>query len=222
MKSIFSLLSFAFFCGISLSGFAQENLKSSKILYDKGLEEIYDVQEYNGGYIALGHKGDAATTKKLWLIKFDKNLNVLGSKVVYNQELVSPFQLQPLANGNVLVLAQDVSKKLQSSIVFCLHPEGALSWSKRFASKGNVELSDIVVNKQDVYLYGANKHILNEYPNNDKALLIKMDVSGNEKWQKEIAMGSVELRTKQLLLDKNNHLLLTGTLTDVEPAVPTK
>ena len=216
MKKYISLLLITFFCGFSITSLAQDNLKSSKILYDKGLEEIYDVQEYNGGYIALGHKGDEATTKKLWLIKFDKDLNVIGSKVIFNQELVSPFRLQKLSNGNVLVLAQDASQKVQNSVLFCLHPEGAISWSKRFSSALNIELSDMLVTKdQTVYLYGAKKHIINTMPNNDIALLIKIDQLGNQQWQKEIEMGAVELRTKQLMLDRNNNLLLTGTLIDI-------
>ena len=219
MKNHFSIFITTLLCVFSFSVLAQENLKSSKILYDTGLEEIYDVQEYNGGYIALGHKGDEATTKKLWLIKFDKELHVIGSKVVYNQALVSPFRLRKLTNGNVLVLAQDVSAALQRSVLFCLHPEGALSWSKNFSADVNIELSDMAVGpRQEVYLYGAKKHIINTYPNNDRALLIKIDQQGNQLWQKEIAMGSVELKTKQLLLDKNNELVLTGTLVDVEPA----
>lgn len=216
MKKYISLLLLIFFCGFSVLSFAQENLKSSKILYAKGLEEIYDVQAYNGGYIALGHKGEEATNKKLWLIKFDKDLNVIGSKVIYNQELVSPFRLQKLRNGNVLVLAQDASKKIQSSILFCLHPEGAISWSKEFSSAVNVELSDMLVTKdQSVYLYGAKKHIINEQPNTDQAILIKIDQKGQQLWQKEIDMGVSELRTKQLILTSDNNLLLTGTLTDV-------
>ncbi len=217
MKKVLSAVLMTLFCGFSIVSLAQENLKSSKILYDKGLDEIYDVQPISNGYLALGHKGDEATTKKLWLIKFDKQLNVVGSKIIYNQALVSPFRLQPMANGNVLVLAQDVSKDVQSSILFCLHPEGAISWSKRFAGTANIELSDLLVTAdQSIYLYGAKRHILNASPYNDQALIIKLDKNANQLWQKEIAMGDVELRTKQMLLDKNNNLILTGTMTSVE------
>lgn len=213
MKNIIALLLAVLFAGTL---FAQEQLKSSKILYNQGLEELYELQKVHDGYLALGLKGSEATNKKLWLIKFNQRFEVVGSRIIYNEVLENPFKMVQLPNGNTMILAQQLKDKIKQSILIKLSPDGRILNAKVFQDKQNVELSDMVLVGNELFIYGAKKHITNEQPEYDKMLLIKTTTEAQVLWQKEYDLGQVELTSKQLIVDSRGDLLLTGTLVNLD------
>jgi len=201
---------------LSSNIFAQESLKSTKIIYDNGLDEVYKLEKVHDGYIAIGSKGAEATTKKLWLLKLNEKLELQSSKIIYSEQLESPFELLPLMNGNLLVLGQREQKELRSTVALCISSKTDILWAKNFGAMQHVEFSQAVQKQaNEIILFGTEKHLLNEGAF-DKLALLHLNMNGGILDSKQIYMGSVELDAKEIQVNAAGNLLLLGNLVDLD------
>lgn len=200
--------------------FAQEKIRSSKIIYDQGLEEIFTFQKTNDGFIALGEKGDAAETKKLWWMKFNTKMELQSSKMIGNAHLTSPYKLLHLSNGSDLILAQNEQDFNSYPVLICVNSFGELLWSKEIKGERNFYINDMQLSDNGIILCG-NATGLHTQEKGDKVVIIKMDILGNTLWQNEYDLGNVELNSRQLLIGNRGELFIAGSYLDLNTIVAT-
>lgn len=192
---------------------AQQQLKSTKLIKDNDIEELYQVIPTTKGYLGLGLKGENALDKKLWLMSMDEKMQMIRSEVLANDNLSTPFKFIQLQNGNTLILAQHETEKGKQSILFCLSNEAKIIWAKSFNMEGNVLFLDMsLTNKNEIIFTGKEFLRGNLSNDNDKLVIMKTNLDGSIFWQKKLDLGRCEINPKNILVDNNQNIVLNGTI----------
>ncbi|QLH46956.1 MAG: hypothetical protein HWD58_15805 [Bacteroidota bacterium] len=101
----------------------------------EGIEELYQIQTNEAGYLTVGMKGDDALSKNLWLNQMDVNMQMQRAVVAKKLQLSDPFHVLDLANGEFLVLAQQEVKGFKQSVLFRVNSKFEVIWAKSFLYK---------------------------------------------------------------------------------------
>lgn len=215
MKKLNSTL-FVLFALVN-TGMAQQKLKSTKLIRAEGIEELYQIQTNEAGYLTVGMKGDDALSKNLLLNQMDVNMQMQRAVVAKKLQLSDPFHVLDLANGEFLVLAQQEVKGFKQSVLFRVNSKFEVIWAKSFSlQREGLELTDLVAgSQQEIYLIGKSMLTGSLAYDQESLFLLRLNTDGQIFWQKAFSFGHTAIHPKQVLFH-NGKLLITGHLIQPE------
>lgn len=202
-----------------LSGnlFAQEKLRSTKLIKDSGIEELYQIAHTADGFIGIGLKGNDALQKKLWMIKFDEKMQITRSEILSNQALTDPFKILTLQNGNFLILAQLDEPANKKSILFCIDKKSNIVWAKSLEQNGNIQLLDMCLSGNNEIVFVGKEYLKGQLSKeSDRLIVMKTNMDCRILWQQCLDLGHSEINPKNIFADNQNNIILNGTITLVD------
>lgn len=195
---------------------AQQQLKSTKLLKDTGIDELYQVSHTSDGFVCIGMKGDDALNKKLWLLKLDEKMQVVKSEILANQTLSDPFKVLHLGNGNTLILAQLDDNNVKKSILFSLDKSSSIRWAKSFDMGANTHFFDMVLDDKNEIVFVGKQYMKGMLVNDkDQLVVMKTTIEGFVQWTSIIDMGQCELNPKNIFVDNQHQIVINGTKTEL-------
>ena len=201
-------------CSAVLNGIqAQQKLRSTKLLKDQGIEELFQITPSETGFLALGMKGTEAGNRQLWLIEMDAKMQVTKSSIAHSTSLNHPFKTVRLPSGKTILLAQDESNSASGSVLLAFNKKSDIEWSRTLFQNESVEFCDLTTNLQgELFLLGKQKMKSSLAYDRDYLLLVKMSAQGQVVWQRKLDLGHLEINPRQLILDQDGNLTVSMNL----------
>jgi hypothetical protein len=133
-------------------------------------------QTIDGGYILSGYGSTAIT-------RVDANGSVLWSKEV-NSNLV--YEIQQTTDGNFMGLTS-----FSGACLIKLNSAGDTIWAKKYSVPGNSAANSFQQTSDGGYIISGQVNATANYPEDDRAFVIKTNSLGNIEWQKNYGNATI-------------------------------
>ena len=176
----------------------------------KDYDRLYSLIETKDAGICLAgytiSKG--AGESDIWLVKIDKQGNLLWDKTVGGKENEIAFSLVETADKNFVVasITEGKGNGAYDAYIFKVSPAGQILWEKTFGQKGWDKASQVIATRDGgVAVSGFSKSKRN-MPN---FWIVKLDSTGRTLWKKNF--GGKQDEANGLVETKNGNLIVVGS-----------
>ena len=184
-------------------------------VYDEGfLERPADVLILeDGGYMIVGTiRPTVISDDQVFLLNIDKRGNKRWSKTIESDTDDAAVAIKPAVGGEgyiILGSSYDKTKQQDDDVLLLeVNEEGQELWRQTIGGQSKDQAAGIVP-VTDGYIIAGNSPIEGGILNN--IVLRKVDVTGSPVWTKSYGEANKIEQSNDLILDKDNNLVITGT-----------
>lgn len=191
------------------------NVVNSKVLKKNQDQEFYAVDVTVGGDIVLAGIDIVDTTNwmDMYVVKLDKDLNVIWEKRIGSNEMDMAHTVKALPTGEIIVAGyteKNRNKSGRDGYAVLLDKEGEIILEKVFEAEGDGEIKAVINDDSGNLLFVVIENIYDPFSSTGDLTLIKVAADGNF-IDGEILIGDA---TASRIIKYNSGYLIIGTYYD--------
>jgi hypothetical protein len=175
-----------------------------KVIGDRGIDEGSNIiTNTDGSFMMAGSRTDKDTRIwNAWLVKFDKDGNILWQKTYFPGEISESYSMQSCPDGGYLVLGGCASVRpgMRKLLIFKVDAQGNVLWKKKPDMPDFDNLKATYLAEDGSFLLACNTQ--------GRIMLLSMDMNGSIKSEKIISPWGVNVLEGIQEYNKNNATLL--------------